>query len=102
MDIKTEALCESIQCVSLAAWPVLYGDDNPYDEDSFELLWILRRWGEEFQKKWDEELSGGYSSFYELVDEFTDEKVVAYLRSCGLSDDDINARFDSVRRQYLL
>ena len=47
-----DLIAESIQEVTLAAWPMIYGDDNKYDLDSREVLETFRRWGEEFEAWW--------------------------------------------------
>lgn len=47
-----DLICESIQEVTLVAWPMIYGEDNKLDIDSREVLETIRRWGEEFEAWW--------------------------------------------------
>ena len=52
MTNEMHLLGESIQEVTLAAWPVVYGEDNKYDLDSRFVLSELRDWAEEFENWW--------------------------------------------------
>lgn len=83
MDIKTHHLCETVQEVTLAAWPVVYGDENKYDLDSRDVLLELRLWAEEFENWWDSHDEDWMDS-HDYVDEvamFTDKKCKKYLSS---------------------
>lgn len=74
---------ESIQEVTLQAWPIIYGKDNQYDLDSRNVLEEFRHWGAEFEGWWmshDEDWRD-YHDYLEEITKFTDKKVGEYLRS---------------------
>lgn len=75
-------ICESIQKVTLQAWPIIYGNDNPHDLDSRDVLEEFRLWGEEFENWWMEHDEDWREStdYSEEITKFTDQKVGAYLR----------------------
>lgn len=52
MDTKTHLICETAQYMTLDAWPIMYGEDNPYDLDSRQVLMEIREWAEEFEAWW--------------------------------------------------
>ena len=75
---------ETIQNITLQAWPEIYGDENPLDIDSVQLLSEFRLWGEEFEKWWLGLGDGRYNHDYlEEVELFTDKKIKEYLRIHG-------------------
>lgn len=83
MDKNTHLICESVQEITLAAWPVIYGNDNKYDIDSRVLLETFRNWGEEFEDWWmshDEDWIDSHDYLEEIYD-FADKKIGAYLRA---------------------
>lgn len=86
LDRKMHLLGESIQEVTLAAWPVIYGDDNPYDLSSMEVLETIRRWGWEFENWWlghtDEWIET--HDYIEEIVKFTDKKCQEYLKELGV------------------
>ena len=75
MNAKTITLCEAAQDITLVAWPILYGDDNPYDFDSRAILAECRHWAEEFEKTWDRK-----EDYMIAVEEFAEARAMEYLR----------------------
>lgn len=74
-------LGESIQEVTLCAWPKVW-DNNKYDQDSREVLLTLREWAEEFENWWqahDEDWMDAHDYVEECWD-FTEKKVEEYLK----------------------
>ena len=51
MNHETSLLCESVQEMTLYAWPIIW-NDNKYDQDSREVLITIREWAEEFDNWW--------------------------------------------------
>ena len=51
MTREMHLLGESIQEITLYAWPIVWAD-NKYDKDSRSVLEMLRDWGEEFEDWW--------------------------------------------------
>lgn len=45
-------ICETVQYITIDAWPAIYGKDNEHDLDSRDVLEEFRHWGEEFEKWW--------------------------------------------------
>lgn len=82
MTTEMHLICESIQEVTLQAWPIIYGKDNRYDLDSRAVLEEFRCWGEEFEKWWLEHDQDwiDVTDYTEEIERFTDQKVGAYLR----------------------
>ena len=82
MDRQTHKLCESIQEITLQAWPIIYGKNNPYDLDSRAVLETFRLWGEEFETWWKTHDSEwiDVADYRDEIMKFTDQKVGAYLR----------------------
>ena len=80
-------LGETIQEVTLYAWPILYGDDNRFDEDSRQLLEMLRDWAEEFEQWWRGNVERDAASFLEVhdyvedIEAFTDRKCKEYIKN---------------------
>ena len=70
---------ESIQNITLQAWPEIYGNDNPHDLDSVAVLDMFRDWGQEFEA-WFLGMSEIMELDYiEEIEKFTDNKVKEYL-----------------------
>ena len=82
MTQQMHLLGESIQEVTLRAWPTVYGEDNKYDQDSREVLRELRGWAEEFEKWWQshDEVCKDITDYVIEVWRFTDKKVEEYLK----------------------
>lgn len=82
MTQQMHLLGESIQEVTLRAWPTVYGEDNKYDQDSREVLRELRGWAEEFEKWWQshDEVWKDITDYVIEVWRFTDKKVEEYLK----------------------
>lgn len=91
MDRDTHLLCESVQEITLYAWPIIYAD-NKYDQDSRDVLMTLREWGEEFENLWINK-DGDYKESHEWIEElwkFADIRCQEYLRNIGAEDDKFN------------
>ena len=56
LDRDGHLLCESIQEITLYAWPKVW-DNNKYDQDSRNVLETLRNWGVEFENYWQSQLA---------------------------------------------
>ena len=82
MTQQMHLLGESIQEVTLRAWPAVYGEDNKYDQDSREVLRELRDWAEEFEKWWQshDEVWKDMTDYVIEAWRFTDKKVEEYLK----------------------
>jgi hypothetical protein len=83
LDHDSSLICESIQEITLYAWPVIYGNNNIYDLDSREVLEMFRRWGEEFEAWWEshtEDWVCGHD-YLEEVQNFAKKKVVEYIEA---------------------
>lgn len=85
LDRKMHLLGESIQEVTLAAWPVIWAD-NKYDQDSRIVLETIRRWGWAFENWWlghtDEWIET--HDYIEEIVKFTDKKCREYLKELGV------------------
>ena len=80
MTTEMHLLGEAIQEVTLAAWPVIW-DDNKYDQDSRNVLKMLREWAEEFENWWmshDEDWREDHD-YLEEVWVFTEKKSKEYV-----------------------
>ncbi len=81
MTREMHLLGESIQEVTLYAWPIVW-DGNKYDQDSREVLEMLRGWAEEFENWWsghDED----WICTHDYVEEcwaFTGKKCQEYIK----------------------
>ena len=51
MTREMSLLGETIQDITLSAWPIVW-DNNKYDQDSREVLEMLRDWAVEFENWW--------------------------------------------------
>ena len=83
LDRDSALICESIQEVTLTAWPMVYGKNNDYDLDSLEILDLFRTWGEEFESWWinhDEDWICSHDYISE-VEHFAEQKAAAYIES---------------------
>ena len=86
LDRTMHLLCETIQEVTLVAWPIIYGPHNEYDQDSREVLETIRRWGWEFENWWlghTDEWIDNYD-YIEEVEKFADRKCKEYLKEIGV------------------
>lgn len=89
MDQQTHLICETVQYITIDAWPAIYGKDNEHDLDSRDVLEEFRHWGEEFEKWWMSlpEDDREYKLDYQIeVEKFTEKKVAEYLKRFGESD----------------
>lgn len=80
MTQEMHLLGETIQEVTLAAWPVVWAD-NKYDQDSRNVLEMLRDWAEEFENWWlsrDEDWRDRHDYLEEVWD-FTEKKSKEYV-----------------------
>lgn len=81
MDRETHLLCETVQEITLAAWPIVWAD-NKYDQDSRNVLEMLRDWAEEFEKWWmshDEDWMDR-TDYVEEVWKFVTKKSEEYIK----------------------
>lgn len=83
LDHDSALICESIQEVTLVAWPMIYGKDNPHDLSSTEVLETFRRWGEEFESWWinHDEAWISEHDYTEEVELFAEKKATEYINS---------------------
>lgn len=81
MDRKTSLLCESVQDVTIIAWPIVWRN-NMYDQDSRQVLIMLREWGEEFQNWWDAQTDDyrDEHSYLEEVEMFAEKRANEYVK----------------------
>ena len=80
MTNEMHLLGESIQEVTLVAWPIVYAD-NKYDQDSRMVLEMLRDWAEEFETWWmshDEDWRADNDYIVE-VEDFAERKSREYI-----------------------
>lgn len=73
-------LCETIQEITLHVWDKVWAD-NKYDQDSRNVLEMLRDWGVEFENYW-QELVAKHEN-YDYIDEvwaFADRKADEYVK----------------------
>lgn len=77
MNKSYHLLIETIQEITLLAWPELYGDDNKYDLGSTAVLEICREWGEEFEKWWQSHDMDwkDENDYYLTLEEFAEKKI---------------------------
>lgn len=85
LDRKLHLFCESVQEVTLCAWPIIWAD-NKYDQDSRVVLETILGWAWEFEIWW---LSHGESwrdrhDYIEEVVVFTRNKCKEYLKELGV------------------
>lgn len=81
LDRDSCLICESVQEITLTAWPMIYGETNPHDLDSREVLDVFRSWGEEFESWWinhPEEWICEHDYIAE-VESFAQKKAAAWL-----------------------
>ena len=80
MDRRASLLGETIQDITLYAWPIVW-NDNKYDQDSREVLIELRGWACEFQEWWDglDDESRDKTSYTEEVSAFARRKAREYV-----------------------
>ena len=74
-------LGEALQDITICAWPIVW-DENKYDQDSREVLPMLREWAVEFATWWlglDEE-EHYTRSYYEEVYDFAERKAREYVK----------------------
>ena len=77
LNNKEESLQEVIQDVTLTAWPLLYGESNPFDLDSRALLQEMRGWALEFHNQWEND--DPHEEDYMLaVEQFASKKAIDY------------------------
>ena len=82
MTREMHLLGESIQEVTLFAWPIVWAD-NKYDQDSRNVLEMLRDWAEEFETWWtshDEDWMDSHD-YVEEIWSFTDKKAKEYIKA---------------------
>ncbi|MBO7684873.1 MAG: hypothetical protein J6Y20_04895 [Lachnospiraceae bacterium] len=79
-------LGESIQEITLDAWPIIYGPENEYDQDSRVVLETIRDWAEEFERWWmsHSEDWRDHHDYLEEIDKFSDRKCKEYLEEIGV------------------
>ena len=85
LDHTLRLFCESVQEITLRAWPIIYAD-NKYDQDSREVLDTIREWAWEFEYWWighDQDYLDTHDYFDELLD-FTDRKCLEYIKGLGV------------------
>lgn len=92
-DSTTHLLCETVQEITLAAWPVIYGDGNKYDQDSRMVMQEIRGWAEEFENWWNshDEDWREKNDFVIEVEAFTERKCREYLDMLGVDSDENNS-----------
>ena len=82
MTQEMHLLGETIQEITLYAWPIVY-NDNKYDIGSTETLSMLRDWAEEFEKWWrshDEDWVAN-NDFILEVEAFAEKKCQEFVQS---------------------
>lgn len=82
MTYEEHLICETVQYITIDAWPAIYGEDNKYELDSRALLLEFRYWAEEFEKYWDsipDDEKDTKHDYQIEVEEFTDKKIKEYL-----------------------
>lgn len=83
LDRDGHLVCESIQEITLYAWPIIW-DNNKYDQDSRNVLETIREWGVEFENYWQGQLDKDENytdthSYMEEIDHFAKKKCDEYL-----------------------
>ena len=73
-------LGETIQDITLTAWPVVW-NNNKYDQDSREVLEMLRDWADEFQAMWDgmSQDERDKKSYLSMVEDYAWRKAQEYV-----------------------
>lgn len=82
MTREMHLLGESIQEVTLCAWPIVWAD-NKYDQDSRGVLEMLRDWAEEFEAWWkshDEDWMDA-TDYVDEIYKFTEKKSKEYIKT---------------------
>jgi len=81
MDTKTSLLCENAQYITLDAWPIIYGEDNQYDQNSRDLFQTFRDWAEEFEEWWQSHDKDWqeYTDYLEEIELFAERKAKEYV-----------------------
>ena len=79
-------LGETIQEITLDAWPIIYGPENKYDQDSRDVLGTIRDWAGEFECWWmsHDDAWRDKHDYLEEIDSFTDKKCKEYLKEIGV------------------
>lgn len=83
MDRQTHLICETAQYMTLDVRPIIYGENNEYDQDSREVMMVIRDWAEEFENWWqshDEDWMDGSDYLMEL-DTFAERKAKEYVEN---------------------
>lgn len=83
MDEQTHMLCENAQYITIDVWPIIYGDDNKYDQDSRDVMLTIREWAEEFEYWW-RSLDPDFREkldYLEKIDKFAFEKAREYVEN---------------------
>lgn len=78
---KEELLQETIQEITLAAWPIIYGESNPFDLDSRTVLSLIRDWAREFEKQWNEQPDDPDRDYLIAVQQFAEKKAKEEISS---------------------
>lgn len=99
MTQEMHLLGESIQNVTLVAWPIVYGHENRFDQDSRDVLEVLRNWAEEFENWWlshDEDWMEENDYIIE-IEEFAERKAKKYvLEEFGVDIDEESRRTEKM------
>lgn len=83
MDRQTHLICETAQYLTLDVWPIIYGENNEYDQDSRVVMMVIRDWAEEFENWWqshDEDWMDG-SDYQMELDAFAERKAEEYVKN---------------------
>lgn len=82
MTREMHLLGESIQEITLCAWPIVW-DGNKYDQDSRVVLEMLREWAEEFETWYESHLEDDdWMAGHDYISEawaFADRKSKEYI-----------------------
>ena len=78
-DNRKELLQETIQEVTLTAWPIMYGDNNPFDLDSRMVLGQIRMWAREFEEQWADQPDDMDSDYLLAVEAFAEKKAKEFM-----------------------
>lgn len=85
LDDTMHLFCESVQEITLHAWPIIWAD-NKYDQDSRDVLLTIRKWAWEFEAWWtghDQDYLDTHD-YLEEIWNFTTRKCLEYLDSLGV------------------
>ncbi len=99
MNTETHLLCETIQDISLQAWPIIYGQENKYDLDSRALLETFREWGELFNNWWNSHDQEWFdkNDYLSNVEHFTILKCKEYFKDLHpQKEDELAKDLDSI------